>query len=109
MSYSLKSLRNSSLFSGLVVYRYYCETFKRSRPHTINPVTDKAKLKFRSDELVYKIERKRWYEEYIKPNKKMYHSRKYMVIKKRVDAMSYEKITTIYKVTMNPILNTLQD
>ena len=109
MSYSLKSLRNSRLFSGLVVYRYHCETFKRGFPHTINPISDKAKLKFKSDELLYRIERVRWYDEYVQPNKEFYDRRKFMTLKRKVDALTYEKLITIYKVTMNPILNTLQD
>lgn len=104
---SIKNLRNDKLFSGLVVHRYYCETFKREKPHTINPISDVAKLKFKSDEILYKLERKRWYEQYVEPFKWIHQRRKFMTIKKKVEAMDYKTLKRLYKVTMNPLLNTL--
>lgn len=108
MSFSLKELRNCEVFSGLVVYRYLCETWKRERPHEINPISDKAHLLHKSDIILYRIERQRWFDQYVEPYRFIYTRRKYVNLKRRISNYDYKKLTNIYRATMNPLLNPLQ-
>jgi hypothetical protein len=109
VTYSLRELRNDETWSGLVCYRYLCETWKRDKPHTVNPVTDVARLKHKSDEILFRLERKRYYAEYVEPYRYRLSRQKYSNMKRRIDNYTYEKLTNIYKATMNPSLNPLHN
>ena len=105
MTFSIRELRNSRLFSSIVVYRYLCETWKRERPHEVNPISDRAVLKRHTDILLFKQYRSSIFKQYVLPIRGLYHRRKYNTVYNRIDQYSYERLTTIYKVTMHPQLN----